>query len=535
MYQFLKESFMRNLNLTLAATLIATAATAQNAKSLHQAENAQDIITEQPAGTLLKGLYVHNEGYIKQLSTIYSHIEDGTAKDVVLGSDGNVYFKNPVQNLNTNSWMKATRGTGDTLVVTLPQKIYVNNDDDEPYYYYLQRMVLGTGKDGSTTYVIDKKTNTIRFVMRGDSIFKAPEDKEAILGFAYPSGNWEGHGSKVMSLKKVTDTPVTPANAETSAQDYAMTTTLSDNTTDMKVVSVAIEGNDIYIGKLNDNQPEQWTKGRIEGDKAIFNGKVYMGLDETKNVHTYFFPAGKKTTEIETPFGTMTQDSIYFLKELVFDYDAANKTLKSEGGFILNQGSEYASAVASYWKPQLSVWKNTVSAPGDPTIVYFEPFNDNMGYSYVQFYLDKNDANGNQLDSKNLYYNIYLDDELMTFTPGDYSIFEDMTDVPYDYANMWDFYIDDQKHTIYFYTTGFSKLGIQAFYLDGDNKLKSNMVTYNLNPTAIKNASQNENSIAKVAYRDLSGREVSQPAHGLYVKTVTYTDGSVKTTKTLIK
>ena len=501
------------------------------------AEKAQepepDVITEQPEGTLLKALYNHSEGYVKQLSTIYPHVEDGTAKDVVLGTDGCVYIKNPVQRFVSNTWMKATKGEGDTLIVTLPQKIYVDNSGDEPYNYYLQRMIPSESEDGTTTYVIDPNCKTIRFIMRGDSIFKADEDKDALLGLAYPSGNWEGHGSKTMLLTKVTDTPAAPADAEASTESYTMTTALSDNTTDTRVVNVAIEGNDIYLGGINDDQPEQWAKGRIEGDKVIFDGRIYMGLDTVKYVHTYFFPAAKKTVETDSPFGTVLQDSVWFENELVFDYDAAHKTLTSKGGFVVNQGTELVNALAAYWEPLITAWTEVVSAPGNPEIVYFEPYDDNMGYSYVQFFLDKTDKDGNQLNDKKLYYNVYLDDELTTFAPGDYMLTEEMTDVPYDYENMFDFFIDDLKHTVYFYTPDFSKVGIQAFYLDGDNKLTSDMVTYVI--TGVGNAGKGQPEVASVTYYDLSGREVSKPAHGLYVKTVTYTDGTVKTSKALAK
>ena len=497
------------------------------------AEKEQDVISEQPEGTLIKGLYNHSEGYIKQLSTIYSHTEDGTAKDVVVGTDGNVYIKNPVQRFVTNTWMKATKGSGDTLVVKLPQKIYVDNSGDEPYNYYLQRMIPESNSDGSINYVIDPNCNTIRFIMRGDSIFKAEEDKDALLGLAYPSGNWEGHGSKTILLKKVTEKPAVPANAEASSETYAMTTTLSDGSQDTRVVNVAIEGNDIYLGNINDDQPEQWTKGRIEGNKVIFEGGIYMGLDTIKNIHTYFFPAGKKTIESESPFGTTLQDSVWFEKELVFDYDATNKTLTSKGGFLINQGKELVNFLTSYWEPQLKAWTATISAPGDPVIDYFEPYDDNMGYSYVQFFLDKTDKDGNQLDAKQLYYNIFLDDKLFTFTPGAYMVDEEMTDVPYDYQNFFDFYIDDLKHTVYFYTNDFSTVGIQAFYLDGENKLKSGMVTYDV--TGVKAAKQGKTVVKSVVYYDLSGRKISKPTHGLYMKSVTYTDGSVKIIKTSVR
>lgn len=525
---------MRKIYFTLIATLMATCTYAQDSAT-SDTESTPNLITEQPAGTLLKGFYNHSEGYIKQLSTIYKSVDDGSAKDVVIGNDGSVYIKNPVQGFITNTWMKATKGTGDTLIVTLPQTIYASETSDGVAYNSIQRMVRGADVDGNINYVADPSSNTIRFIMRNDSIFKAPEDKDAILALTYPSGNWAGFGSTSIVLNKVTDTPAAPANAKLTSETYSMTTKVDDENTDTRVINVAIEGNDIYLGNINDNQPEQWTKGKIEGNKAIFEGNVYMGLDTVANAHTYFFPANKKTIEYETMFGTSTYDSIWFEKQLVFDYDATNKTLKSDGGFVINQGSKTVNSLTAYWAPSLSPWKEIVSAPADPKIDYFEPYNDIFNYCYIQFFVNKTDAEGNQLNSKNLYYNIYMDDELMTFAPGDYMITEPMTDIPYDYTNDWDFFIDNQKHTIYFYVTGFSKIGIQAFYLDGDKKLKSNMVTYQVEADGIKAIGNDNKTIESIDYFDLFGRKVNKPSHGLYVKNINYTDGTVKTVKTMIK
>lgn len=44
-----------------------------------------------------------------------------------------------------------------------------------------------------------------------------------------------------------------------------------------------------------------------------------------------------------------------------------------------------------------------------------------------------------------------------------------------------------------------------------------------------------EKALGSVSYHDLSGRTVSNPAGGVYVKRMTYADGTVKTSKVLLK
>ena len=42
-----------------------------------------------------------------------------------------------------------------------------------------------------------------------------------------------------------------------------------------------------------------------------------------------------------------------------------------------------------------------------------------------------------------------------------------------------------------------------------------------------------EANVKSVSYTDLSGRTISQPQHGIYLKTVKFADGSQKTVKYL--
>lgn len=100
-------------------------------------------------------------------------------------------------------------------------------------------------------------------------------------------------------------------------------------------------------------------------------------------------------------------------------------------------------------------------------------YDDDYGYGSVQLSLTRASEDGNYLNPSKLYYNMYLDDEKYTFYPDEYpEKIEDLTDVPYSYSGT-DLMSYGDNHIVYFYTTGFNKLGIQEIYKDGDQRNES--------------------------------------------------------------
>ena len=158
---------------------------------------------------------------------------------------------------------------------------------------------------------------------------------------------------------------------------------------------------------------------------------------------------------------------------------------------------------------------------------------ENGDYSSFTFSLPMKTEDGIYLDAQKLYYNIYYDDELFTFTTSPYGTFDkDMTDVPYDYTDQ-DYFITKagNDRIIYTFKKGFKKLGVQCFYLDGENKLKSKMAEWS-NPTGIENVAAEDGT---VTWTDISGRAVNKPANGIFIKTVKNTDGTTTVNKHVFK
>ena len=179
------------------------------------------------------------------------------------------------------------------------------------------------------------------------------------------------------------------------------------------------------------------------------------------------------------------------------------------------------------------------AAPLPPKLTAFQPYDPNPwgGPGGLQFTLSYYSSDFNYLDPSHLYYNLYIDDELVTFSPDDYQNLEtEMTDVPYSFSDQYEFYKYDENHrTIYFYKD-VKKIGMEAVYVDGDLRFGSGITEYypNGDPTGVDMTEATVKQIKSVDFYDLSGRKLSAPAKGICIRTITYTDGS-KASRKIVK
>ena len=113
-----------------------------------------------------------------------------------------------------------------------------------------------------------------------------------------------------------------------------------------------------------------------------------------------------------------------------------------------------------------------------------------------------------------------------------------MTDIPYQFYDVdytqssgavgWDFMVYQDMQLVYFYKK-FNKIGIKAVYVDGDTRIESD-ITERFT-SGIDNARSEGKTVESITYTDMSGRRVTEPEKGIFVQTIKYTDGEVKTVK----
>lgn len=512
---------------------------ALSARMRKAADNA-DIISEQPEGTLHDNLYGSGEGFMMFFNNVYTSAADGNVERYVEADNGVIYLQNAVCTIAPGNWIKGEKAEGDTIQFEFPQK-YVAQEELDNYgkptgnveYFYLFRCKLN---EEQTNLEVDEATQTIKYILRNDSLIRVDNlDKGVVLALCNGMGQWTGFGDYYQTWTKLKDEACVPPETAFKAK-YQIDYVNKDGQDDARIINVAIDGNDLYLGELTDSAPENWAKGKIDGSKAVFDGKIYMGVDKANSSHTYF--SGLGCEKVWSDYYYQDVDSFYFENAVTFDYDADAKTLKTNDMFGVNLGTASVSFVSIYNESQLKPWANTPGSPKDPELLQFRPYDPNYGYGAMLYWLDKMSVDDYLLDANNLYYNIFLDGDVFTAYPDEYVLLkEEMTDVPYNFSDGYDFNFTGNMHNMFFYVDGFTTVGLQAFYKDGDNVYKSNLVEYEITEdgfvpiTGIKGTTVEENNVKSVSFSDLSGRRVSSLASGIYLKTMKMADGTVKTVK----
>lgn len=506
-----------------------------------KAEATSDqLITETPTGELFPYAYGRAHGYYVFWGSVVEGSSDGNVMEFVDG-DTDFYVKNPFSTLVTGSWLKGEKKNAvqaaalDTVIVSLPQPIYIGDVEDSEgnvstQTLYASRLAINYDETGQkkVTYADNQ---TMKFTWDGDTLKKVGGDD--VLGLTNLDGGWFGYGDDSIMIYKIKELPVeVPAFAQKSK--YVMSFKYDESSRQAKVVQVAMDGNDVYVGGLVDGQ-NLWAKGTLSGNKVVFE-KQYLGIDSKELYHKFFIPVKVDSTYDES-WGSWTLTTTAEDK-LEFEMDAATGKLFTAKDFIVNTGEKNLQITTLYAAVQLAPWEDKAYTPLAPKFVDFMPYEEVYGYGGVKFDMPTADAEGHYLDNEKLFFTFYFDsaDNPYTFTPQYAAALTDnMVEIPATFSDNYDFLFSDSQHTVYFNDPAFgeiAKLGVKAIYKGGE-EIKESAITW-FEPAGIGTQTTDRAQVKSVRFTDISGREVARPNSGLYLKTVKYDDGSVKTEKVFI-
>ncbi len=496
------------------------------ARALAEEEPIMDV----PEGTLYDNMYATSFAYGLGWGDIYIQDVDGGIGKVVEGTDGNLYIYNPISQgyiwFSILPWIKAEPAGDGKYVVKLPQLYII--DVGDPYYAYCMHY------DEDEGMPVVEEEGEIEFTWQ-DGVLTQLGDK--FIGLCDATADWFYMADQHIVYAPQTD-EITTLPEDMYVQSYTMTY-LSDPTdltkTRETVVSIAIDGEDIYMGNLNNNNPDSYIKGHLADGKATFPTRQYLGPDAYYNGHIYVL-TGDAYVDTET-YGSPVFN--YNLNdEIVFTVDEGARNIVAEwpAAMITNVGPTTLSILNDYVAPGLVAFDEVPAVPATPIFTVEDvTVNTTTGFTVLHFTIPTVDVDGNKLNENKLYYNILLDGQVYTFDPETYiGLSSAMTDIPYKFEDNinFDIYISNGRHTVYLYTTDYDIVGLQSIYTAGDEVNRSEIVYVN-NPT---HTGINEFTIgAQVVdtrYYDLTGRELpTAPATGLYLQRATYSDGTTATIK----
>ncbi len=474
-------------------------------------------IIDTPAGKLSDNMSMSEFALYPRGFEIYQRQVSGKVSAIVEGEDGCLYVKNPIGVYTTDSWLRLEHREGSLYVAKLPQpateqwdyegesvcmnfdRLYF--DEDEGYYFpsFSESELSFNYENGVLTSVGEIGEDEDMPVMLGLTydIYGPDEADEA----------WAWFGVNNIIVRPVDATPLQlPEGIEPTKMVMA-------SSAGETAVTVAVNGDDIYLQPAADLG---YALGKINDGKAVFDSYQYVGISD--NSHCYFVGGESKFIEDEDYFdGGYTTYSP--TDGISFSYLSDDAVLKSDGAVIINEGDQSFYAKTIFDKPVINNYQTVEAAPANPEIIRYSEYDDFDEYGVVVFDLPTVAADGSTISKIDLYYNIFTKDssDPYVFRPGMYELINSpMTNIPYDFSDGgYDFSVKGTRHTVVIYED-LGSIGVQSVNASGEKLYKSDIVWTDGSVSGIESVAADHDGESVLF--DLSGRKVTDPAPGLYIR-----------------
>lgn len=510
------------------------------------APEAFNPITEAPEGTLHTMTGSAMSFYV-DWGEVNMEEWGGLAYDAVETADGEFYLKNPISNIQVGTYIKG-RITDDGLSFDFPQPLATQTNGGETFYFYADILEYAEVEDGDewiTTFV-PSEVRTLNFTRNEDGSYSMDEDY--MLGLTC-NDMWEGFGEMNLVLTdfdvKVTEVPA----GLTVDYSYVLVDELNGFDTPIyRPLGISRDGDDVYINGLSLVLPDAIVAGTIDdntGDITIPSNQL---LGRYYNYYL-FLMTGDGFRYYDEDWETDMLEFDIMEEPLVFRYDAETKGYKPvtedehDAYLFCNFGNTYTSPCEYYCVDRLmNQGELTDYNPLNPVIEASNYVGDiDPMYSYtIEFYIFGDNNKGQMLMDKNIYYNVYINDELYPITIEEFPLMEyycdeeSMVNIPASYSDDDEIYAWGSYHGIVFRNPDIRKIGIQSLYMEnGEVKGRSEIVSID---TASLTDAVAESEVISTECFDLTGRRVNSPTAGsIIIKRQIHADGTVEITKIIAR
>lgn len=473
-----------------------------------------------------EGTYMYYSKSVKGLDWFDPYEETDLAATIVFGANNDVYIGDVLTYYGFGSFMKGELSEG-KIRVSLPQTM----EYDESVGYGMDVCLLQE-EDGDyvisdidyVEYIYDEETGNITLDLPG-------EPEEYILGYVYTDDDsWYGDGDFTQEYTPFAGIVYEmPEDVET--EEYVYNDGYFGHP-----VTIAFDGNDVYMKGLSYSMPEGVVKGLIDGNKVIFDQDQMVGT-----YYGYFIYVKCFVPDDVTDFELAPEDAVYTM-----EFDPEKKTLVANDpdyNFALNAAIDYVMALEIYSNFSVYYQDSFTGTPMDP---FDLTFTDEYYYDYgiygFDFMIPNISTEEKVLDMDSLYYRVFVDDELMEFEADEeeyiYNSVEGiMTEIPFLFDNGFDIgnwgFIE---RFIGLYQEGISTVGVQSVYIYDGETTESAVVTINVDGEEEDGVhSITTLDVVKTDFYDMNGRRVSNPDNGIYVMRQTLKNGDVVVRKVVRK
>lgn len=495
--------------------------------------DADGIISSQPAGTLYANYSRTGIGWYAYMGTGFATPYYAYIGSVVV--DGNdYYFLNPFNALTTGTWVKGTR-EGDVITVKTPQPIleYTDSETGQPTTLYAKRLVWNSDSTGfqPDTLADGSIDYDITYRVSGDSIIQTDGGQLALCS---ADDDWYGYGDEQVEYNLVTD-EVNEVPEGLNFDTYTLAYSGQDGTADTLVAKVALTDDKVYLTDLYPNI-HTCVVGSRQGNTVTFPSGQYLGANSYYGSHLYFM--GATACKVWDPVYEETYDSYVLNDKVTFTLGEGN-VLTSDSTYVLNAGNSTLYYIQDFVHPELTPYVETPATPLTPYSLECDFSNDpTSGYNYVSFYMDKTDKDGNFINPAHLAYQLITADadatnqEPYTFYADTYTGLTDDTDrVDYSFTNGTNILGSYNQRYVILYDEFYSRIGVRSVYTVGNDTRFSDVAWFTTDN--ISSITDSGKTVKRIDYYDAAGRHLTTPTRGFYIRSVTYTDGTVKNTKLL--
>lgn len=510
------------------------------------AEAPGEVINEvkgavMPMDMVADGFYVYAD--IEYYSDMHSPSE------VVFGDDGYVYIKDFMGLLPYGSYI---RGEVDPdtfeMKFTFPQTI----DNDEGYEWTDLSLFYYNGFPDAMPESVEDENNYVTFVYGDDgSISMKPLPEGCFIGaMMQPYNMWAGMAITAASLvepsndREIVTIPEGVSGKRYSYITYGYGQYDTRRSPDFGYrVEVAFDGDDVYFQGLSMDDSSICFKGKLEGERIIIPNNQFLGT--LASIYDVSVKFGHPDADAFGGYSLLPEDTV-----MVLDYDEEAGVIKVADPDVVmffnlnpNNNPNGIYYLQMFENLELKYQPEASGAPIDPWGLSFNEAPSEKDLSLFDFNLPLVTADGVLLERDNMYYCIYMDDELWPLTKEDFKIPQTLENVPYMYKSSQ---IVCSKlnilHELGFRVTGFDTIGVQCFNVFDGVTYAGRLATLDI-ATGTVTYTLPENSVLETAasqevsseYYDLSGRRVSMPSKGVFIKRTIHADGTVKVVKEIAR
>ncbi len=523
------------------------------AKTIATRAAADDFgaITEAPEGKTVTMLGASNTFYI-----YYDQVEMdetyGIAYEGIWTDNGEVYLKNPISMLDWDTYIKGTV-TDEGLQFDFPQPLYRSVYDDESFDLYVDVLEYAEVESPDdpdeylTTFIPTEETRSIIFTKEADGSYMMED--EFMLGVTC-EGKWQGYGEMGLTLIPFNATPTAIPDGIEYDYSYIVADEFTgwDHTV-LRPIGIGEKDGVTYITGLASGMPDAVIYGTFDKENNTLTIPSDQFLGKYYN-HYIFMMAGIGRSYYDEFWEEEMYSFDIIDDPLVLNFDPETNTYRP----VIPEGNDYSYVIFNFGNLETypceyyaidriySQGEITDYAPIAPEILFvsdIEFMDPEYSYSF-EFNIYGDNKAGQILWDNNIYYNIFINGELYTFTSEEYPElaeegYQELTDIPVLLNVGDDIYSGGNYHGVALKRKDIETIGVRALYIDGEIRGESEIVTVNTLGETVSVGQMGMTSGAKTELFDLNGRKISRPVNnGVTVKRTTLEDGSVRVEK-LIK